>query len=202
MEITENQALIIFAKNLEKGKVKKRLAKDLGNQKALELYQEFCVHTMTNTFDIPGRRMLFYSEFIQNGDIWGSDDYMKFVQNGENLGQRMAEAFKLAFDKSEKVVIIGTDCMELTRNIIMEAFDRLEQDDIVLGPANDGGYYLLGMNSFHPELFENIDWSTEKVLEQTKARIEPLNLSVFELPELIDIDTVEDLENSLAYGNI
>lgn len=198
----DHQALIIFAKNLEKGKVKTRLAQVIGNQKALDIYKDCCVYTMTNTFDIPARRMLFYSDFIQNGDLWGSDDFKKFVQHGEDLGQRMRNAFRDAFHKSEKAIIIGTDCMELTRNLIMEAFEALDDHDYVVGPANDGGYYLLGMNQFSVDVFKDIDWSTDKVLKQTLAKIEAEEKSVYQLPELIDIDTVEDLEKSLAYGDL
>lgn len=196
-----NQALIIFTKNLEKGKVKTRLAQTIGSQKALEIYKECCIYTMTNTFDIPARKMLFYSDYIQNGDFWGSDDFIKFVQQGEDLGQRMRHAFRNAFHKSEKVIIIGTDCMELTRDLINEAFERLDENDYVVGPSNDGGYYLLGMRQFNAELFQNIDWSTDKVLGQTLAKMDE-NKSVFTLPELIDIDTIEDLEKSLAYGDL
>jgi len=197
----QNQTLIIFAKNLEKGKVKTRLAQQIGHQKALEVYTECCIHTMTSTFDIPARKMLFYSNFVQNGDFWGSDDFLKFVQSGDELGQRMKNAFRSAFDKSQKVIIIGTDCMEITRDLINEAFYHLDAHDYVVGPANDGGYYLLGMKAFNPDIFDNINWSTNKVLSQTLEKINP-SKSVFTLPELIDIDTLEDLEKTLAYGAI
>ena len=197
----DHKALIVFAKNLEKGKVKTRLAKEIGTQKALEIYKECCIHTMTNTFDIPARKMLFYSDYIENGDLWGSDDFAKFVQNGNDLGDRMMHAFRVAFDKSVKAIIIGTDCMELTRDLINEAFDRLDDHDFVVGPANDGGYYLLGMNAFYPELFQNMEWSTDTVLEKTLSKINA-EQSVYRLPELIDIDTIEDLEKSMPYGDL
>ncbi len=91
--------------------------------------------------------------------------------------------------------------MELTRDLINEAFDRLDDHDFVVGPANDGGYYLLGMNAFYPELFQNMEWSTDTVLEKTLSKINA-EQSVYRLPELIDIDTIEDLEKSMPYGDL
>jgi glycosyltransferase A (GT-A) superfamily protein (DUF2064 family) len=91
-------------------------------------------------------------------------------------------------------VIIGTDCPDLNASVIMNAYVYLEDHDIVIGPASDGGYYLLGMKKLHPRLFEKIDWSTGKVLAQTLKICESSNLSTFLLPELSDIDDENDLK--------
>ena len=105
----------------------------------------------------------------------------------------MKNAFELAFDKNaENVIIIGSDCPELTHEIILEAFEALKKFDVVIGPAVDGGYYLLGVSSYRPFLFDNKEWSTPTVFESTKADIEKHQLSLYELPVLSDIDTEKD----------
>jgi hypothetical protein len=109
----------------------------------------------------------------------------------------MSIAFKNAFQGgAPKVVLIGSDCAELTKDIIENAFQALEHSDVVIGPSFDGGYYLLGMSSFEPDLFENIAWSTPSVFEQTIAKAGQLHLSIAMLPRLNDIDTQEDLRQS------
>ena len=109
-----------------------------------------------------------------------------------DLGLKMQHAIEEQLLINEKVCIIGTDCAELKQEHLESAFVALGQNDFVLGPANDGGYYLLGLKSSHPELYQNIDWSTEVVLSQTIDRIKSLKKSYFLLPELIDVDTEED----------
>jgi rSAM/selenodomain-associated transferase 1 len=109
----------------------------------------------------------------------------------------MQYAFQQSFQKgTEKAVIMGSDCPEITPNHIRKAFNCLQTDDIVIGPSKDGGYYLLGMNAFHPELFENIKWSTNSVYWETIAKIQEKGLTYKKLPRLNDIDTREDLLKS------
>ena len=122
------------------------------------------------------------------------------MQKGNDLGEKMKNAFKeiLSLDY-EKIVIIGTDCADLDENILNEAFEKLNEFDFVLGPANDGGYYLLGQKSSADELFEDIEWSTEKVLQQTIDKIDVRDKSYFLLKVLTDIDNISDLENSTDY---
>ena len=106
----------------------------------------------------------------------------------------MMNAIRLVFeDGNEKAVLIGTDVPEITDVILNDAFQKLSEHDVVLGPAKDGGYYLIGMNENLPSLFENMKWSNEKVLDITLERISKLGKSFYLLEELIDIDTEEDL---------
>jgi rSAM/selenodomain-associated transferase 1 len=115
------------------------------------------------------------------------------VQHGADLGGRLAWAFEKVFEQGQKkVVIIGSDCLELEATLIMQTFDELERHDVVLGPANDGGYYLLGLTQPHPILFQHIAWSTPAVLSQTIQACQQAALTVSLLPCLTDIDEAED----------
>jgi hypothetical protein len=188
------EAILIFIKNAELGKVKTRLAATVGNEKALQIYLALLKHTRSIAQQIAVDRLLFYSSFIDHNDEWPSADFSKHLQTGTDLGQRMINAFQFAFENYEKVLIIGSDCASLTSEIIQKAFDLLEQNDFVIGPAMDGGYYLLGMNKFQPEVFQNIEWSTETVLQSTITQIKALSQSYQLLPELSDIDHAVDWE--------
>jgi rSAM/selenodomain-associated transferase 1 len=191
-----SKALIIFIKNIEKGKVKTRLASTVGDDKALQIYQALLNHTREVATKVSATRHLFYSNRIAE-DEWSKNDFEKYIQEGEDLGIRMANGFKKVFEKNDNVVIIGSDCASLTPQIVNQAFEKLEENDFVIGPAQDGGYYLLGMNKFMPSVFENIEWSTESVFEKTIQNIEHLNKKYDLLPTLSDIDYEEDW---LKYG--
>ena len=145
--------LIIFVKNAVKGKVKTRLAATIGDEKALEIYQILVQHTFDITIALPVNKAVFYSDFLQE-DIWSPAFYENFVQSGTDLGERMYQAFQQGFATGyEQVCIIGSDCYELTEQIIQQAFEKLELTDVVIGPAEDGGYYLLGMKGLHETIF-------------------------------------------------
>ena len=94
----------------------------------------------------------------------------------------------------KEIVIIGSDCYDLTEEIVMNAFDQLKQKDVVIGPAKDGGYYLLGMNAFIPGLFIGKSWSTDKVFQETMTELAGLNYSTYQLPVLKDVDTPDDID--------
>lgn len=188
------EALIIFTKNPEAGKAKTRLAATIGNEAALAVYHRLLLHTATLTSDLPMDKFVFYSVQIMHEDIWGEEIFFKQVQKGMELGERMENAFEDLFDKGyRKIVIIGTDCPELNSEIITNAFSSLNTQDVVIGPARDGGYYLLGMKQLHSSLFKNMRWSTSEVLKETinKCRILKLNFDL--LPTLTDIDEEKDL---------
>lgn len=176
------------------GKVKTRLAQSVGDEKALKIYQSLLAHTREIALAVQAERFLFYSNEIVHNDEWKLKDFRKLVQRGGGLGLRMEIAFEEALEAHDKVVIIGSDCASLTAEIVENALAQLDQHDFVIGPAMDGGYYLLGMKHPHSEVFKDIDWSTEKVLRQTIAKIEKLNKSHVLLPELSDIDYLEDWE--------
>ncbi|EOR95537.1 Glycosyltransferase [Arcticibacter svalbardensis MN12-7] len=188
------QALLIFVKNAVKGKVKTRLAATIGDDAALEVYNRLLVHTENSTKDTCAHKIVLYSDFIDSDDIWKEELYDKQIQSGKSLGERMRNAFDYAFRwENEKVAIIGSDCFEINSDIIDQAFEKLGNCEVVIGPALDGGYYLLALNKLHNELFVNIDWSTDKVLSQTIEICENNGLKVARLQALSDIDNEEDL---------
>jgi rSAM/selenodomain-associated transferase 1 len=186
-------ALIIFQKNAVLGKVKTRLATSVGDEKALEVYEWLTAYTHEQVVGLNVDKFLFYSDFIPEYPEETPNDYHVEVQLGQDLGDRMKNAFMHLFAKGyNRVVIIGTDCPYLTSKDLKKAFLNLGQADMVLGPAKDGGYYLLGMSGFFPEIFEDIPWSTSKVLEKTLDVADKLKVDYEFLKILSDIDTQED----------
>jgi rSAM/selenodomain-associated transferase 1 len=134
---------------------------------------------------------LYFSEFIEPSP---HQNWHVQTQKGDDLGEKMNNAFlDLKSNGYDQVVIIGTDCLELTSEIINNAFTALNSTDYVLGPANDGGYYLLGLTELVDELFLNKEWSNDKVFQTTIDVIQQQNKTVFLLEKLSDIDTFEDL---------
>lgn len=192
--MSQKNLLLIFTKNPIKGKVKTRLAKDIGDSKALEIYQYLLQYTRKVTQSIDADKAVFYADFVDMTDGWHNAHYTKFAQEGEDLGARMKNAFAQGFAKGySRVVIIGSDCVQITQNIITNAFEALETHDVVLGAAKDGGYYLLGMCRLYAQVFENKPWSTSEVFAQTLQDFEQARATVYQLPQLSDIDTVADL---------
>ncbi len=185
-------ALLVFIKNPEAGKVKTRLARSVGAESALAIYRALLTHTRQTALTLPVRRLLFYSSFVDQQDDWPADHFEKHLQQGYDLGARMDQAFRLALANASRAVLIGSDCASLTPAIIRQAFSRLRSYDYVLGPALDGGYYLIGMRRPSPTLFTGIRWSTSTVLQETLTKIEKLGKRYFLLPALSDIDTLED----------
>jgi uncharacterized protein len=190
---TQNtNSLLIFIKNPVLGKVKTRLAATLGAEQALAIYHELLRHTRETSLQIDAVRFLCYSESIDLDDDWSADDFSKKIQHGDDLGARMAHAFETALNTSSKVVIIGSDCPLLEPAHLALAFEKLEEYSFVIGPALDGGYYLLGMRNFFPTLFHDMTWSNDSVFTNTLERIERLEQSYFLLPPLPDVDTEAD----------
>ncbi len=200
------QALLIFTRNPEPGKVKTRLAATLGAAKAFTIYNQLLEHTISVTNYLPVDKIVFYSNQIVQEDNWNDKYYQKQVQLGSDLGARMSNAFGYAFQNGfDRTVIIGTDCPELNAGIIMNAFAYLNNHDVVIGPAADGGYYLLGMKQHYSQLFENIAWSTETVFDQTIAICKRNNVSYSQLPVLHDVDEEKDLihlENNKRHDRV
>ncbi|HYV90687.1 MAG TPA: TIGR04282 family arsenosugar biosynthesis glycosyltransferase [Chitinophagales bacterium] len=188
------ELLMIFVKNPVEGKVKTRIAKTMGPEKALEIYLLLLEHTHHVSKNLAVDKAVFYSDEITTGDVWDSGKFQKYKQEGSDLGKRMLNAFKFAFGKNyRKVVVIGSDCFDLTPKIIKQAFAALPQNNFVIGPTHDGGYYLLGMTALHTTLFKNKRWSSEDIFQDTLIDIRNMNGSYKLLPELTDIDTEEDL---------
>ncbi len=186
--------LIIFYRNPELGKVKSRLAVTIGEERALAIYLLMSAHARTTALAIPADKVVYYSRFIDSEDNWLNDDFQKRLQHGDDLGEKMKNAFDESLKSGyESVCIIGTDCLELTKDILKDAFESLKHQDAVIGPAADGGYYLLGMNRMIPELFGNKKWSTSTVCEDTIEDLKLLQRSYHLLAVLHDVDSESDL---------
>ncbi|MBL7872207.1 MAG: TIGR04282 family arsenosugar biosynthesis glycosyltransferase [Cyclobacteriaceae bacterium] len=186
--------LIIFYRNPELGKVKTRLAATVGDGRALAIYLKLAAHTRSIASEVNCDRVVWYSDFVDTEDNWPNDLFLKDRQVGDTLGDRMHLAFDCAFQKGyQRVCIIGTDCLELTGEILNESFNKLITHDAVIGPALDGGYYLLGMKQLHTELFSNKVWGNNTVYKNTVKDFEGLNITFGQLPCLTDIDEEKDL---------
>jgi rSAM/selenodomain-associated transferase 1 len=189
------RALIVFQKNAIAGKVKTRLAATIGNDAALVIYKKLVNHTHAVIANVNADVYLFFADTIEKTY---TENYTTEIQCGKNLGERMQNAFSKLFNLNyNSVCIIGTDCIELNDGIITNAFEALEKHDYVLGKAKDGGYYLLGMKKNNPDIFKNVEWSTEKTAEQTVQQMLKTG-NIFYLPTLNDIDNETDWNNYLA----
>lgn len=202
------KGILIFIKNPIPGKAKTRLAKDIGTQKAYEIYLELLHHTKSITKDLEVKKLLYYAWNIDNDDQWEANIFQKRLQNqAEDLGLKMYDAFEEAFKQQlEEVLIIGSDCYELTEEHLITAFSELESNDAILGPANDGGYYLIGLNKSRIKgelkqvmnaLFLGKDWSHDKVGEEAVTQFKSHDLKFKILKSLNDIDTLGDLKGNL-----
>ena len=189
--------MIIFVKNLVAGEVKTRLAASIGDMNALQVYKSLLAHTRNVASEVAADRQVWYSSKIDRRDAWESSRFEKKLQTGSDLGERMGNAFSQGFDKGyRRIVIIGSDCAELTAGHVEEAFRQLQSYDAVIGPSEDGGYYLLGLTQFQPEIFSDVEWSTSSVLDRTIERLEQNHIGCQLLETLNDIDNVEDFKKS------
>jgi rSAM/selenodomain-associated transferase 1 len=198
-KLTNNNQLIIFTRYPEPGRTKTRMISILGEAGAAMLQKKMTEYTLKKVRQLPSLLSLSIAVYFTGGNEalikdWLGNDLLYERQSEGDLGQRMQSAFERAFVRGmTKVVIIGTDCPELTVPILSQAFDGLDRHDLVLGPAVDGGYYLIGLSRLVPELFIGINWGSSEVLAQTKKVARQLNLKVDYLPLLNDVDRPEDL---------
>ncbi len=189
--------LLIFTKSPVLGEVKTRLQPEYSPQQSLEIHKKLLLNTLALTPDLknidielccaPDRNTLFFLECENNFPISLNN------QLGDNLGERMAYSLSVALQTHDKVVIIGTDCPELDKDYITQAFNSLNDVDAVIGPAEDGGYVLLGLQKFSIELFSNINWGTDSVLAQTRLVLNDLSYSYQELGIMHDLDRPQDV---------
>ena len=197
-----NSAVIIFVKNPELGKVKTRLSATIGNEKALEIYKELLAHTLMSVKEIMADVFIYFSDSIDENIFEFENNFFKKMQKGDNLGERMSNAFKEVFDLwYDNVIIIGTDCPGLDLNLLENAFLQLDNVDVVIGPAEDGGYYLLGMKKHYAKLFENINWSSSSVLQTTLDNCNKNKLTHTLLSILSDVDEEKDLVHLVNLRN-
>jgi rSAM/selenodomain-associated transferase 1 len=191
------QLLIVFTKNAQLGKVKTRLAATIGDDEALHAHKLLVEKTTIQLSSILSDKVVYYSDHIEDGDIFSVNGFHKHVQVGKDLGQRMHNAFSEEFKQGySSIVIIGTDCPDLEEENVTQAFELLKSNELVLGPALDGGYYLIGLSSPREELFSGIEWSTSSVFKKTIEIAELAQMSVGILPTKRDIDTFDDLKSS------
>ncbi|MCZ6900143.1 MAG: TIGR04282 family arsenosugar biosynthesis glycosyltransferase [Bacteroidetes bacterium] len=199
----DKDALIVFVKNPILGNVKTRLAQKIGLKNALRIYQKLLNHTLKIILPLTQDVIICYSEEVIIDDMWTGHQFLKEKQIGIDLGDKMSNAFKDYFSKGyKKICIIGSDNLEITTEIIEQAFHVLNETDIVIGPADDGGYYLAGMKAQYSEIFKNKSWSTSRVLEETINDLKDQTLSYSLLKTLSDIDTYKDLKKAIDRGLI
>ncbi len=191
--------LILFVKNPILGQAKTRLAASIGDTKALEIYKFLLAYTAKISQDIAADKQVCYAKHIEANDRFFKPSFFEAkVQAQGDLGDKMNQAFLDGFEqKYSKIVLIGSDCYELDSRIIEQAFEALDNNNFVLGPAKDGGYYLIGMRQRESAVFYNKKWSTKRVLLDTLIDLEVLGYRYQLLPTLNDIDYLEDLPKDL-----
>ena len=192
LDETNKDLLIIFTRNIELGKCKTRLARSIGDENALEIYRFLVTHTARISKGLLADKWVFYTEHPEQEDSFDNDIYKKFKQEGDDLGSRMDKAFSIGFEKGySRIVIIGSDIYDLDGADIENAYDSLANHDYVIGPAQDGGYYLLGMKKKNSRLFINKPWGTEHVLQQTLNDLKNESLKILAIRN--DVDIYEDI---------
>lgn len=193
--MTSKNALIIMTKSPVLGKCKTRLAQTLGDEKVLEIYIQLLDYTALFTQEVHAERFIYTSDKMSDSKRWGNDNIHFKLQSEGDLGKRMNTAIHEVLQEGyDKIVLIGSDCAEINSQDIHTAFEHLNTYDITLGPALDGGYYLIGLKEVNPKLFQKITWSTPTVLEDTISRIKLENLSYSLLEVKSDIDVEADLK--------
>ena len=196
-------AFAIFLRTPKPGRVKTRLAKDTGKDIAALTYR-LCANNIIRECSGLSRDICKYIFFDDINDFkliknWAGKQFVYVEQDPGTLGQRLEHAISTMLSHGhEKVLVLASDTPDLSSNIILNAITLLNNNDVIVGPSCDGGYYLIGMKKMYYQLFRDIPWSTGKVLQETLARASEMGLSIGMLPELIDIDTIEDLR---AYIN-
>ena len=191
------ELVIVFVKNIKLGKVKTRLAATIGNQGAFDVYTQLVDVTEKAIKNIKADKRIYFSEAVVE-NTWKNN--FKAVQQGKSLGDRMSHAFKQGFeDGYDRIVLIGSDLPDTTESQINAGLQALKDNEVVFGPAEDGGYYLVGFSKFHDFVFQNKPWSQDNLLEETLSELKENRVSFSTLETLNDIDTFEDLIASKFY---
>ena len=191
--MNQKNCLIIFTRKPELGKVKTRLATDIGNENALKVYNYLLSYSAGITKNVNADKHVWYTSEIQNEDSWDSSIFQKHLQPDGDLGAKMKFAFDHAFQSNyENVIIIGSDLLDIDETLINQAFKLLNYNEVVIGPATDGGYYLLGLNEMIESVFLNKSWGSDDVFNETILDVKTKNIHILEYKN--DIDYVQDLE--------
>ena len=190
-----NRTIVVFAKAPIPGEVKTRLMPFLSAGKAAALHRNLVNHTLRTMVCLPHYTVELWvgSQHSWWDELAAQYGLAVFEQRGENLGERMSLALENTLQRSEQVVIVGTDCPSISAQYLQQAFDGVEQSGVVIGPADDGGYVLLGLNRSLPWLFNAMPWGGDDVFATTVARLQQAELNWLELESLMDIDRPEDL---------
>ena len=183
--------LIVFLRRPVKGKVKSRLAKTLGEEKALEIYRWLLDVTFTALRNNPAE-VLLYFDSNENDEPICPDSYKSFLQKGETLGERMINAFSDQSGEAQKIVMIGSDCPEMNQSLIQKAFDELDNHNLVLGPASDGGVYLIGIKGKNLDVLHEVPWESSLVFDSIISNAGADQCAI--LPMMKDIDYEEDFK--------
>ena len=193
-----SQLLMVFARNPVLGKVKQRLAMALGAAQALRIYRRLLQHTIALTAPVQVHKWLWYAGGMPQDSAFVPRQYFLHHQPTGHLGARMAHAFDTAFDAGHThVVLIGSDCLSLTPKHIAQAFEALQSHDCVIGPALDGGYYLLGLRHLMPSLFTHTQWGTDQVCQRTIQCLHTAKASHHVLEPLSDLDHPDQIPPAL-----
>ena len=186
----------IFAKHWVPGKVKTRLARVIGESHAAMLHALFVATLVERLAKIGDRRLVAYWPPDARGSFAGvvRDRFELLPQANGDLGSRMQAFFASALAMAERVILIGSDSPDVPTSTLTEAFERLVEHDVVLGPSTDGGYYVIGLARRVPPIFEGIAWSSANVWSQTVARLRAAGIRWHELPTWYDVDELADLE--------
>jgi rSAM/selenodomain-associated transferase 1 len=209
LHLNNNNVVIVFLRAPERGRVKTRLAQEIGDDRALALYKAFVQTTLLAVEQSGMDHKLCFFPADQRALVenWLGPDHAFMPQKGNDLGQRMGNAMAAVFDQgASKAILVGTDIPDIKDRHLLEAMDLLDHNQVVIGPSFDGGYWLIGFqrDRFCPDLFFQVDWGTDTVFSTTLEHCKAANLSVGLLPTLQDTDCLEDLQafpkNTLLSG--
>ena len=193
--------LIVFVKAPTPGQVKTRLLSVLSPGQAADLYRALVEDTLRAVAALRGitPAIAYAADATFPNLSWLGESYVTMLQRGRTLGERLIQAFAWAFEQDAKeVVVLGSDAPTLSPGWIRQAFQALQQADVVVGPTVDGGYHLIGLKRPHPELLTRMPWSTPRLFRQTVSRIEQAHLRLHALTPVADLDTPDDLYRYLA----
>lgn len=195
MDANGEGVIIVFARYPQAGRCKTRLAAGLGETKALEVYRALLEHTLSVVRTCPGRKVLRVDppERVADAMDWAPGMDLYLPQSQGDLGDRLANAVESGISSGAAwILLMGCDCPQISKESVISSIEALASFDTVLGPTEDGGYYLLGLKGRHPFLFQGIPWSTEKVLEKTLNILKFHSLSYFLRDTFMDVDTLDD----------
>lgn len=196
--VNSKSLLVIFTRNPELGKCKTRLAATVGDETALDIYKFLLSHTAKITSNLNVAKEVHYSAEVPENDIWDTTLFDKKQQIGDDLGERMSNAFKKGFAAGfESICLIGSDMFDLEQADLELAFSALDSNEFVLGPALDGGYYIIGMKKWNQALFQKKAWGTETVLKDTLADLKNNKIHLLEVRN--DVDIYDDIKDIPAF---